>query len=194
MTRETIKRSRRHLFFEMLLLTLGTLLHVLRMLASESQKLILSTSDVTSAKVITDGEPTVPSLLVIKFFVTTHPVLHTNDFFMTPCLIIGMMFHVPKVLAVASRFQKLIPCTSGIVHAKVITTGEPTTPHLLVTNFPSINIFSAGDSPHVLCKSVDLDGLLCMQLVASQCTLHKLVDCVSLIMAMTMSTSFISGL
>ncbi len=53
-----------HPFFETLLLILRTLLHVLKMMAIESQKSILHTSDVADAKVITTGEPTMPSLLI----------------------------------------------------------------------------------------------------------------------------------
>jgi len=44
-------------------LILGTLLHILKMSASKSQKLILYTSDVTDAKVITTEEPTTPNLV-----------------------------------------------------------------------------------------------------------------------------------
>ncbi len=56
-----------HLFFEMLLLLLGTLLHVLKMIAIESQKLITNTSDVVGAKVTTTGETTTPSSLINAF-------------------------------------------------------------------------------------------------------------------------------
>jgi len=52
------------LFFETLLMVLGMLLHVLKMIAIESQKSILYTSDVADTKVITTGEPTKHSLLV----------------------------------------------------------------------------------------------------------------------------------
>ncbi len=62
------------LFFKMLLLILGTLLHVLKMIAIESQKLISNTCAVVDAKVITTGEPTTPSLIV-----TTLPSI--NDLF-----------------------------------------------------------------------------------------------------------------
>jgi len=51
-------------FFATPCLILITLLHVLKTLASKSQKLISNTSDVMDAKVISDGEPTAPSLLI----------------------------------------------------------------------------------------------------------------------------------
>jgi len=71
----------------------------------------------------------------------------------------------------AIEAQKLILySTSDVAHAKVITTGEPTTPSLLITALPSIKDFFAGDLhacnllraqpatlQHILCKSVDLD-------------------------------------
>jgi len=73
-------------------------------------------------------------------------------------------------LHVKIKAQKSISNTSDDAHAKVITTGEPTTPSLLITALPSIDDLIAGDShAHdllraqpatsqcILCKSVDLD-------------------------------------
>ncbi len=51
-------------FFKMLRLLLEMLFHVLQMMAIEYQKFISYTSDLTSAKAISDGEPFTPSLLV----------------------------------------------------------------------------------------------------------------------------------
>jgi len=61
-------------FFATPCLILGTLLHVLKMMAIKSQKLISYTSDVANGKVITTGETTTPSLLDNVF-----PSI--NDFF-----------------------------------------------------------------------------------------------------------------
>ena len=79
-----------------------------------------------------------------------------------------LLSDVLKMIAIES--QKLISTTSDVVDAKVITTGEPTTPSLLVTALPSINDFFAGDLlacnllraqlatlQHILCESVALD-------------------------------------
>ncbi len=55
-------------------LILGMLLHVLKIPANKSQKLISNTSDVVDTKVITTGEPTAPSLIDKVF-----PSI--NDFF-----------------------------------------------------------------------------------------------------------------
>ncbi len=63
---------------------------------------------------------------------------------MIPCLILGTLLHVLKMTA--SKSQKLISDTSNVADAKVITNGEPITPSLLITTFPSINDFFAGDS------------------------------------------------
>jgi len=104
-------------------------------------------------------------------------ILHATEFLVTPHLILGMLLHVLKMIAIES--QKLISNTSDVVDAKVITTGEPTTPSLLVTALPSINDLFADDSHArdllqvqpattqcILCKSVDLvDLLLQVQLV-----------------------------
>ena len=79
-----------------------------------------------------------------KFFATSHLTLHGTEFFATPCLILGTLLHVLKMMAIES--QKLISNTSDVVDAKVITTGETTTPSLLDNIFPSINNFLAGDS------------------------------------------------
>ncbi len=92
-----------------------------------------------------------------KFFATSCPILHATEFFVTPHLILGTLFHVLKMLAIES--QKLISNTSDVVDAKVITNGEHTTPSLLIPIFPSINVFFAGDSQQILCKPVDLDNL-----------------------------------
>ena len=46
----------------------------------------------------------------------------------------------------AIEAQKLISYTSDVAHAKVITTGEPTTPSLLVPALPSIDDLFADDS------------------------------------------------
>jgi len=73
-------------------------------------------------------------------------ILHATVFFATPCLFLGTLFHVLKVLAIETKSQKLISYTSGVAHAKVITTGETTTPSLLVTALPSMDDFIAGDS------------------------------------------------
>ena len=81
-----------------------------------------------------------------KFLLMPCMILHAAKFFATPHLILGMLFHVLKVLAIETKSQKLISYTSGVAHAKVITTGETTTPSLLVTALPSMDDFIAGDS------------------------------------------------
>jgi len=73
-------------------------------------------------------------------------ILRATEFLATPRLILGMLFHVLKVLAIESKSQKLISYTSGVAHTKVINIGETTTPSLLNNVFPSINDFFAGDS------------------------------------------------
>jgi len=67
----------------------------------------------------------------------------------TPCsfvetlwLLLETLFHVQHMMAIEA--QKLISYTSDVAHAKVITTGEPTTPSLLIPALPSINNFFAG--------------------------------------------------
>ncbi len=86
-----------------------------------------------------------------KFCVTPHMILCVTKSFATPhlffemlLLILGMLLHVLKMIAIKS--QKLISNTSDVVDTKVITTGEPTTPSLLVTALPSINDLFAGIS------------------------------------------------
>jgi len=75
-----------------------------------------------------------------KFYATPHTILYATKFFVTPQLILGMLFHVPKVLAIETKSD-----------AKVITTGETTTPSLLVTALPSINdLFAGGSCAHNL--------------------------------------------
>jgi len=91
---------------------------------------------------------------------------------------------------IKTKTQKLILYTSDVAHAKVITTGEPTMPSLLVTALPSINDLFAGiscarnllqaqpaKSQRILHKLVDLDDLhLRAQPIALQCILHVPVD------------------
>jgi len=48
----------------MLLSILGTLLHILKMMAIKSQKMIANVFDVVDTKVITTGATTTPSLLI----------------------------------------------------------------------------------------------------------------------------------
>jgi len=72
-------------------LVLGTLLHVLKMIAIESQKLISNTSDVVDTKVITTGETNTPSLLD-KFFPSI------NDFFAGDLLACNLLRAQPATL------------------------------------------------------------------------------------------------
>jgi len=65
------------------------------------------------------------------------------SFFKTLLLLLGALLHVLEMIAIES--QKLISNTSDLVDAKVITTGETTTPSLLVTALPCINDLFAGD-------------------------------------------------
>jgi len=108
-----------------------------------------------------------------KFLATPHLILDATKSFATPCLffktlflILGTLLHVLKMMAIKS--QDLISNTSAVVDAKVITTGETTTPSLLDNVFPSINDFFAGDS-HAC-------DLLQAQLATLQCILHESVD------------------
>jgi len=123
-----------------------------------------------------------------KFTATPSTIAHATEFFTTPHLILGTSLHVLKLMAIES--QKLFSTTSDVVHANVITTGEPTTPSLLITALPSLNDLFAGVShAHnllqaqpttlqcILHESANLDDLpLQAQLVALQHTLHKPVE------------------
>jgi len=123
-----------------------------------------------------------------RFFAAPCMIHHATKFFATPHLILGMLLHVLKMSAI--ELQKLTWNTSDVAHAKVITTGETTTPSLLITALPSINDLFAGvscahnllqaqlaTSQHILCEPVDLDDLpFRAQLVALQCTLCKPVE------------------
>jgi len=63
-------------------LILGTLLHVLQMPVTKSQKLISYTSEVAHTKVITNGEPTAPSLLITTLPSINDPIAgdsHARD-------------------------------------------------------------------------------------------------------------------
>jgi len=104
------------------------------------------------------------------FSATPCTTLHGTEFFAMPRLILGTLLHVLKMIAIES--QKFIPDTSDVVDTKVITTGEPTTPSLLVDIIPSINDYFAGGSlahsllraqlttsQRILCESVDFDDL-----------------------------------
>ncbi len=113
--------------------------------------------------------------------------------------------HVLKIIAIES--QKLISTTSDVVDTKVITTGEPTTPSLLVTALPSINNFFAGDShahdllraqpattQHILHESVGWGDIFeHSQLHYNISYMHWLIW-ISSILAMTKSTSLVSCL
>jgi len=121
------------------------------------------------------------------FSATPRTTLHGTEFFTTPRLILGTLLHVLKTIAIES--QKLISNTSDVVDTKVITTGEATTPHLLVNIIPSINdTFAGGSLAHsllraqsatsqrILRESIDFDDLLLhAQLVTPQCTQCKAV-------------------
>jgi len=76
------------------------------------------------------------------------------------------LFHVLRMTA--TETQKLISNTSDVVHTMVITTGEPTTPSLLITAPLSINDFFAGDL--LACN------LLRAQPATLQCILRESVD------------------
>jgi len=110
------------------------------------------------------------TLHATEFYATSCAIFHATEFLATPHLILGMLLHVLMMIAIES--QKLILYTSDVADAKVITTGEPTTPSLLIIALPSINDLLAGDScahdllqaqpvtsQHTLRNSVDLDDL-----------------------------------
>jgi len=105
-----------------------------------------------------------------KLFAMPCLIHHATKFFAATCLILKTLLHVLKMMVIES--PQLISHTSDVVHAKVNTTGEPTTPSLLITALPSMNDFIAGNScardllqaqrvtlQHIICASVDLDNL-----------------------------------
>ena len=72
-------------------------------------------------------------------------------------LLLETLFHVLHMMAIES--QKFISYTSDLMSAKVISNGEPTASYSLVTDFPSISVFSAYKLQWILCKSADMDNL-----------------------------------
>jgi len=171
---------------EMLRLLLETLLRVLRMMAIKSQKFILYTSDLTSTKVISNGEPTAsyslvthfPSISVFSAY-KLQWILHKSADMDNLCITKADAYE-PGTIArrngsrefvpmdIKAKTQKLILYTSDVAHAKVTITGEPITPSLLITAPPSIGDLSAG----ITCAH----NLLRAQLVTLQHLLHAPVD------------------